>query len=179
MNVVIISTSPRKGSNSDALAQQFAQGATDAGHKVEYISLIGKEINFCRGCLACQKTLRCVIHDDADAIREQMLNAEVIVWATPIYYYSVSGQMKTMIDRGNPLYSSDYKFTDAYLLATAAEDEPEVVDGAVTAVHGWIDCFERVSLKGVVFAGGVNKPNDIQGHKALAEAYEMGKNIGK
>ena len=87
--------------------------------------------------------------------------------------------MKTMIDRGNPLYSSDYKFTDAYLLATAAEDEPEVVEGAVKAVQGWVDCFERVSLKGVVFAGGVNKPNDIQGHKALAEAYEMGKNIGK
>jgi hypothetical protein len=91
--VLIISTSPRKGSNSDALADEFAKGAMDAGNEVEKVSLIGKDIQFCRGCLACQKTKRCVIHDDADTIvQEKMLLADVLVFATPIYYYEMSGQ---------------------------------------------------------------------------------------
>jgi multimeric flavodoxin WrbA len=174
-NVLIIETSPRKGGNSDQLAEQFAQGAREAGNNVEVISLADKEINFCKGCLSCVKTLRCFMRDDADAIRAKMREADVIVWATPIYYYSVSGQMKTMIDRTNPLYGDDYKFRDIYLLATAAEDEPETVNGARTTLQGWIDCFEKTALKGEVFAGGVTMPKDIKGHVALQEAYEMGK----
>lgn len=175
--VLIICTSPRKGGNSDTLAAEFARGVKETGNNVEIISLIGKDIKFCRGCLTCGKTQRCVIHDDADIIREQMLHADVIVWATPVYYYCVSGQMKTMIDRANPLYSSDYQFRDVYLLASAAEDEDYTVEGTIKAVQGWVDCFEKVTLKGVVFAGGVNEKGDIAGHKALGEAYEMGKQV--
>ena len=176
-NVLIITTSPRKGGNSDTLAEHFAAGAKDAGNQVEVVSLAGKDIKFCQGCMACVNTQRCVIHDDADAIRAKMLEAEVIVWASPVYYYSISGQMKTMIDRGNPLYRDDYKFRDVYFLATAAEEEPETVVGAQTAVQGWVDCFEKAELKGVIFAGGVTMKGDIKGHPALQEAYEMGKNI--
>ncbi|MCF0193783.1 MAG: flavodoxin family protein [Bacteroidaceae bacterium] len=176
-NVLIISTSPRKGGNSDMLATEFAKGAKEAGNAVEIVNLAGKKIEFCRGCLSCVKTQKCIIDDDATEIRNKMLNADVIVWATPIYYYCISGQMKTMIDRGNPLYTSDYKFRDIYLLAAAAEDDDYTVEGAVKATQGWIDCFEKASLKGVVFAGGVDKNGDIAGHKALTEAYEMGKNL--
>ena len=176
-NVLIISTSPRKGGNSDMLATEFAKGAKEAGNEVDVVNLAGKKIEFCRGCLSCVKTQKCVIDDDAAEVRGKMLNADVIVWEKPIYYYCISGQMKTMIDRGNPLYTSDYKFRDIYLLATAAEDEGYVVEGAVKATQGWIDCFEKASLKGVVFAGGVDKKGEIAGHKALAEAYEMGKGI--
>lgn len=175
--VLIISTSPRKDGNSDTLAQEFMRGAQAADNEVEYVSLIGKDIKFCRGCLTCVNTLRCVIHDDADIIREKMLNADVIVWATPVYYYCVSGQMKTMIDRSNPLYSSDYKFRDIYLLATAAEDEKNTVDGAVKAIQGWVDCFDKAHLKSVVFAGGVNQKGDIAHHKALTEAFELGNSV--
>jgi multimeric flavodoxin WrbA len=176
-NVLIIKTSPRKGGNSDQLAEQFAKGAREAGHSVESVSLADKEIRFCKGCLACVKTLQCVIHDDAPAICAKMREAEVIVWATPVYYYSISGQMKTMIDRGNPLYGDDYKFRDVYLLASAAEDEPETINGARTALQGWVDCFEKAALKGEVFAGGVTMPSDISGHVALQQAYELGKSI--
>ena len=176
-NVLIICTSPRKGGNSDTLAAEFARGAKESGNEVEVISLAGKHIEFCRGCLSCVKTQKCVIDDDATEIRDKMLNADVIVWATPVYYYCISGQMKTMIARGNPLYRSDYKFRDIYLLAAAAEDEDYTVEGAVKATQGWIDCFEKASLKGVVFAGGVDKKGDIAGHKALAEAYEMGNKV--
>lgn len=87
----------------------------------------------------------------------------------PVYYYSCSGQMKTMIDRANPLYDSDYKVTDVYLLATAAEDEPSTVNGTVKAVQGWVDCFDRMTLKGTVFAGGVNERGDIKGIRLLTK----------
>ena len=66
----------------------------------------------------------------------------MLVFATPIYYYSVSGQFKTMLDRANPLFGTDYAFTKAYLLATAAENEAATVEGTVKAVQGWVDCFD-------------------------------------
>ena len=88
--VVVVSTSLRHGSNSQVLAEQFAKGAEAAGHQVELITLRGKEIRFCVGCLACQKTGACVFKDDVPAIMESVLNADVVCWATPIYYYEMS-----------------------------------------------------------------------------------------
>ncbi|MBO7495053.1 MAG: flavodoxin family protein [Salinivirgaceae bacterium] len=177
MNVLVISTSLRPTSNSDVLAREFARGAAVAGHSVEVVSLRGKKIEFCRGCFACQKTQKCVIKDDAPDIVAKMHNADVIAFATPIYYYEMCGQMKTLLDRANPLYPSDYKFRNIYLLTTAAEDEPQVPQRAVSGLTGWIDCFERARLAGTVFAGGVNDMGEIEGHKALSEAYELGKTV--
>lgn len=173
--VLVIETSLRKGSNSDELAESFAKGAEEAGNEVEIVSLKGKKIAFCTGCFACQKLGRCVINDDANEITEKILEAEVVVWATPVYYYEMSGQMKTMIDRANSLYPRDYKFREVYLLSTAAEDEVDVDEKAAAGLQGWIDCFEKAEFKGRVFAGGVNACGDIKDHEALIEAYEMGK----
>lgn len=175
--ILVISTSPRKGANSDALADEFIRGAREAGNSVEKAALYDKTIGFCRGCLTCQNTQRCVIHDDADAIAQSMLTADVVVFATPIYYYGMCGQMKTMLDRANPLFSADYRFRDIYLLAAAAEEDEHTVDGAVTGLMGWIDCFEKARLAGTVFAGGVTAVGEILGHPALKKAYEMGKNV--
>lgn len=188
--VLVISTSPRVRSNSDALADEFVRGAKEAGHEVEKISLRGKNIQFCKGCLACSAKNRadefnrgeggkiCIIrNDDVGEIIQKMHDADVICWATPIYYYEMSGQMKTLIDRGNPLYTSDYHFRDIYMLSTAAEDEPEVPNRAISGLTGWIDCFEKAQLKGTVFAGGVNSMGEIEGHPSLQKAYEMGKAI--
>ena len=105
--VLVISTSPRKGGNSDVLADEFVRGAQEGGNSVEKVTLYDKTIGFCKGCLACQSTQRCVIRDDADAIAQKMLTADVIAFATPIYYYGMCGQMKTMLDRSNPLFSAD------------------------------------------------------------------------
>ena len=176
-NVLIISSSPRKGGNSETLASVFAKGAEEAGHTVETVYLREKNYGFCKGCLACLKVGHCVIGDDAVEIAARMHDADVLVFATPVYYYSVSGQLKTMLDRANPLFDSDYAFTKAYLLATAAEDGEETVEGTVKAVQGWVDCFERCELAGTVFAGGVNGIGDIAGHPALEEAYQMGKEV--
>lgn len=175
--VIVISTSLRRGSNSDMLADKFIEGAVAAGHDVEKISLVGKDIKFCIGCLTCQTTGRCCIKDDVLAITEKVLAADVIVWATPIYYYEMSGQMKTLIDRMNPMYSLDYKFREVYMLATAAEDEPFVPERAIAGLTGWIDCYPKSELKGTVFCGGVDGPRTIEGNAKLEEAFEMGKNL--
>ena len=175
--VLVISTSPRKGGNSETLADEFIRGAQEAGNSVEKITLYDKSIGFCKGCLACQTTRRCVIRDDADAIAQAMLTADVIAFATPIYYYGMCGQMKTMLDRANPLFPADYQFRDIYLLAAAAEEDAHTVDGAVTGLQGWIDCFEKARLAGTVFAGGVTAVGEIQGHPALEQAYELGRHV--
>jgi multimeric flavodoxin WrbA len=159
------------------LAEQFAEGAKAAGHQVELISLRGKEIKFCVGCLSCQKTGACVFKDDVPAIMESVLNADVVCWATPIYYYEMSGQMKTLIDRMNAMYPKDYRFCDIYLLTTAAEDAAFVPERAESGLQGWIDCYGKSTLKGHLFCGGVGGPKEIDGNAKLQEAYEMGKNV--
>ena len=176
--VLIISTSPRKNSNSEALALAFADGAKDEGHQVDFVSLRGKTVNFCRGCFVCQEKLRCVIRDDADEICQKALTADVLVFATPIYYYEMSGQLKTLLDRLNPLFPSDYAFSDVYLLCSAAEDAPDVPERAVHGVEGWIDCFQRARLAGTVFMGGVTEAGEMKGHPdKLEAAYALGRNL--
>lgn len=173
-NILILSASLRAGSNSETLANAFADGARAAGHTVEVVSLRGKSIAFCRGCLACQALGRCVIDDDAVAITEKMQHADVIAFATPIYYYEMSGQLKTLLDRANALFPSDYAFRDIYLLTSATEDEPDTDERAIHGLEGWIACYEKCRLAGTVFAGGVTEPGAVAGHPALETARAMG-----
>lgn len=175
--VLVITTSLRERSNSDALADAFAAGARAAGHQVEQISLKGRQISFCRGCLACLHTQSCTIQDDAADLVARVGAADVIAFATPIYYYEMSGQLKTLLDRCNPLYGSDYAFRAIYLLTTAADEGPQVPEKAVTGLGGWIDCFPKASLAGTVFAGGINDPGAIAGHPALEEARALGRSV--
>ena len=175
--ILVISTSLRAHSNSKALAEAFAEGAASAGHELELVSLRDKQISFCRGCFACLKLGRCVIRDDAPAIVEKMHDADVIAFASPIYYYEMSGQMKTLLDRANSLFDSDYAFKEVYLLTAAAEDEEQVPERAISGLSGWVECFPRASLAGTVFAGGLNDEGEIAGHPALKKAYDMGAGI--
>ena len=174
--VLVITTSLRAKSNSDILAERLIAGAKDAGHEVEHISLKGKEIRFCIGCLACQRTQKCVLKDDAVEIAEKVKTADTLVFATPIYYYEMSGQMKTLLDRLNPLYPSDYRFRKVYMLATATEDEEYVPGKAVSGLQGWVDCFEKAELVGSLFCGGISAAGEANGKKEEQdEAYRFGK----
>lgn len=173
--ILIVSSSLRENSNSDALAAAFAKGAAEAGYAVETVHLRGRQLAFCTGCQCCASLGQCVIADDAADIVRKIHDADAVVFATPIYYYSVCGQLKVLLDRANPLYGSDYAFRKVFLLAVAADDAESAVSGAVKVLQGWADCFERATLAGVVFAGGVNDAGEIAGHPALAQAYETGK----
>ena len=101
----------------------------------------------------------------------------MLVFATPIYYYEMSGQLKTLLDRLNPLFPSDYAFRDVYMLTAAAEDEESVPQRAVSGLEGWVECFERAKLAGSVFMGGVTTPGENPDHPALDQAYRMGTGI--
>ena len=177
-NVLVISTSLRAKSNSDILTERLIAGATDAGHEVEHISLKGKKLGFCTGCLACQKTRKCVLNDDANIIAEKILSADTVVFVTPIYYYEMSGQMKTLLDRLNPLYPSDYRFRNVYMMSVAAEEDPHVPDRAVSGLRGWIECFEKASFAGSLFCGGINDPGEAAGRTDVQErAYDYGRGL--
>lgn len=176
--VVIISTSLRGGSNSDILARECERGAKEVGHEVDYISLQGKEIKYCIGCLSCQTKGVCVLKDDVADIMGKVKNAEVLVFATPIYYYEMAGQMKTLLDRLNPLFPSDYSFRDVYMIATAAENYNSAFEKAYSGLQGWVDCFAKAELKGIVTGGGISAPNEAKKHKnTMQKVYELGKRL--
>ena len=176
--VLVITTSLRARSNSGRLAEELIAGAKDAGHDVEHISLKGRQIKFCVGCLACQKAQKCLLMDDAVEIAEKVKEADTLVFVTPIYYYEMSGQMKTLLDRLNPLFPSDYRFRSIYMLSVAAEDDTNVPEKAVSGLQGWVDCFEKAELVDTLFCGGISDAGEAEQHKAkLEEAYEFGKHL--
>ncbi len=176
--VLIVSSSLRVGSNSELLAREAERGARDAGHDVELVSLKDKDIRFCKGCLACQKTGKCVIHDDAAEIVGKVQNADVLVFVTPIYYYELSGQLKTLLDRCNPLFPQEYAFRDVYLMTASAEDGDEVYEKAVNGLKGWIDCFPKCRYAGNFSGGGLNDGNEAKKHPDILErAYQFGKKL--
>lgn len=176
--ILIISSSFRLNGNSDTLADAFQKGALEKQHEVEKISLRDYDFHFCQGCLACQKGKPCVLKDDASFIIEKMKNSDVIVFVTPIYFYEMSGQMKTLLDRSTPLFVSQYQFRDIYLLATSADDDETAMDGAILGLNGWIKCFEKASLKGVIKGLGLDQYGDVKKDThILKHAYLMGKSI--
>ena len=174
-NVLVISSSLRVTSNSAVLAHEIVRGATDAGNNAEFLSLAEKDLNFCIGCMACQKSHRCVINDDASAIAEKVKYSDVLVFTTPIYYYEMSGQLKTMLDRMNPIYGDDYRFREIYLVCTAADDDPQTPERAVNGIKGWISCFDKAEFRDILFCGGVDQPGEVMSRRDYMEqAYLLG-----
>lgn len=175
--VIVVTSSPRKNGNSEILAQKFAEGAKAAGNDVKFVAVRDIGLKFCTGCLYCNSHDKCVLDDGMNALYESFQNADALVFVTPVYYYSVSGQLKTFLDRLNPLYVRENKFKEVYLLATSADDDTKTMDGSVCAVQGWIDCFDGVELKGVIRAVGVTDKGEINSTAFPEQAFEMGKNV--
>lgn len=177
--VLVLTTSACRGGNSEKLAQAFAKGAEQAGHTVTMIRAAEKHIEPCRGCLSCQQTYHCAIHDDMKDVIEAMMDSDVICFATPIYFYEMSGLLKTLLDRTNPVFPQDYPFRDIYLLAAAADDNPTACRRAVSGLEGWIECFPNTRLRDVVFARGVTNIGDVEVLRLGKEALEVAENVGK
>lgn len=175
--VIIICGSPRVGGNSDLLATQFAKGATEAGHKVQTVYLRQLKMGFCHGCLACLPDKKfCIQNDDANALLPWVLDADVICFATPVYYYSITGQMKTFLDRMNPLYGH-LRNKEVYYMVTAMDEDHAQLDRAMDALQGFVDCFEDMKVKGRIYGGGANEKGTIVHLPAYQEAYDMGRQV--
>lgn len=176
-NVLIISASPRKNGNSDILCDRFAQGAAEKGHKVEKVFLASKNIGYCRGCGVCNSTHKCVQKDDMAEILDKIVIADVIVLATPVYFYTMDGQMKTFIDRTVPRYT-EITDKDFYFIMTAADTEKENLNRTLEAFRGFTeDCLTGAKEAGIIYGVGAWMAGKIKNTPAYDEAYEMGKNI--
>ena len=173
--ILVLAGSPRKGGNSDKLCDQFIKGSIESGNTAEKIYVHKQEIKSCMGCHYCMDRSTCVQKDDMESILDKMINADVIVLSTPVYFYSMDGQMKTLIDRTFPRYT-EIKNKDFYFIATAA-DGKDYMERTIDGLRGFTDCLPDAKVKGIVYGYGVGKIGDIEGTKAMDEAYVLGKGI--
>lgn len=174
--VLILSGSPRKNGNSDILCNEFMKGATESGNEVEKIRVTEKKIGFCRACYACKGTGVCAIKDDMAEILQKMIDADVIVLASPVYFYSIDAQLKALIDRTVARWL-EVKNKEFYYIVTAADGENESAKTTVECFRGYADCVEGAREMGVIYGMGVYEKGEIKNTNAMKEAYEIGKNV--
>lgn len=176
-NVLIISASPRRDGNSDILCQRFAQGAKEAGNNVDYVFLGSKKINYCTGCGVCNTTHKCFQKDDMSELLDKMVNADVIVLSTPVYFYSMDAQLKTLIDRTVPRYT-EISNKDFYYIMTAADTDEAMLERTVEAIRGFTeDCLDNANEAGIIYGIGAWQKGEIKDTAAYDEAYNMGLNV--
>lgn len=174
-SVLVILGSPRKNGNSEVICNSFLQGAENAGHNTEKVFLQEKEIHTCRACYACRRTGKCIIDDDMNELLYKMIKADVIILATPVYFYSVSGQLKTVIDRTLPRYT-EITNKDFYFVATAAAGKGSM-ERTMDSLRGFTDCLPNANIKGYIYGAGLYDKGEAEQSTYLQTAYEMGKNI--
>ncbi len=178
--IAVIKTSPHRKGNSNILADRFMEGAREAENEIVEIDINDYKLNFCRGCYgtgsskACTSCGTCWQDDDGNKICNMIRDCDVLVFATPVYFYSVSGQMKVLLDRTVQLYGADYRYRDIYLLAACEAGGKSAMDGAIKTLQGWMDCMPGTKLKGVCCGTSALAPGTV-GKKALDEAYGLGK----
>lgn len=175
--VLVLSSSPRRGGNSDLLCDQFALGAQQAGYPVEKIFLKDKTIKYCTGCGACfNGKQRCPQHDDMAEVLEKIIAADVIVMATPVYFYTMCAQMKAMIDRTCARYT-EISNKEFYFIVTAADSSKQAMERTLEGFRGFTSCLNKAKEKGSIYGIGAWHIGDIEGSRAMKQAYEMGKNV--
>lgn len=173
--VLIISASPRKGGNSDSLCDQFLLGAKEAGHNVEKIRLQDHKVNYCLGCGVCNNTHQCVQKDDMASLLDKMVEADVLVLATPVYFYTMDAQLKTFIDRCVPRYT-EISNKDVYFIVSAADTNKNNLAPTIEGLRGFTrDCLEGTKEKGIIYGTGAWQKGEIKDLPAYQKAYEMGK----
>lgn len=176
-NILILSASPRKGGNSDLLCDQFMSGTEEAGHSVEKIFIRNKKVNYCTGCGICYGEGKyCSQKDDMPEILEKMITADVIVMSTPVYFYTMNGQMKTIIDRCCSRYT-EMNNKDFYFIMTAADENKEAMERTIEEFRGFTYCLNDPNEKGIIYGTGVWHAGEVKDKPIMKEAYEMGKAV--
>ena len=173
-NILILSSSPRKGGNSDTLCDEFMRGAIDSGNKVEKIFLKDKDINYCTGCGVCSAYGKpCPQKDDMADILDKIIAADILVMATPVYFYTMCAQMKTLIDRCCSRYT-EISNKEFYFVITAAEDNQKNMERTVDTFQGFLDCLNGATIKDVIYGLGVWHTGEINNQPKMQEIYNIG-----
>ena len=175
--VLILSGSPRKGGNSDLLCDEFMRGAINSGNSVEKVNIAEKNIGYCRGCYYCEKSGgKCIIKDDMAEVLQKMIDADVIVLSSPVYFYSIDAQLKAVIDRTVARWL-EVKNKEFYYIVTCADTEKQSCERTVECFRGYADCVEGAKEMGVIYGTGAYRKGEIVGKSQMKQAYEMGKNV--
>lgn len=174
---MVLSASPRKGGNSELLCDQFMLGAKEAGNQTEKIFLRDKNINYCIACDICKNNGGVCDQDDEMAeVLDKMIAADVIVMATPVYFYTMNAQMKTLIDRTYSRYT-EISNKDFYFIVTAAVTRKQALERTIEGFRGFTSVLNGPKEKGIIYGTGAWNIGDIKGSSAMIEAYEMGKTV--
>ena len=172
--VLVLSGSPRKDGNSDLLCDQFVRGATEAGHRVEKIRVQEQKIGYCIDCAYCRSHGgQCALQDGMATVLQKMIDADVIVMATPVYFYSMDAQMKALIDRCVARYV-EMKNKEFYFILSAAVEDASKLERTVECFRGFTDCLENPVEKGIIYGVGAWMPGDIREKPTMQQAYDMG-----
>lgn len=175
--VLILSGSPRKGGNSDLLCDAFARGAAEAGHDVEKLRVAAMKIHPCSGCYYCRDHGgQCAHKDDMAALLQRMIDADVLVLASPVYFYSIDAQLKAVIDRTVARWL-EVKNKEFYYIVTMADEEAASADTTLACFRGYADCVEGAVERGAIVAGDVYEPGKVEGTAYLEQAFQMGRDV--
>lgn len=177
MNIVILNGSPRKDGNTEMLAQAFANGANQ-NHNVQIIDVCDYNVNPCIGCNSCfsREGNKCFRDDGMQEIYIKMANADMLVIASPVYFYGISAQLKNIIDRCHTPLRKSFNIKSLALLLVAGSSKPFVFDSIIKQYELILDYF-HFEDKGRVLVGGVNDKGTIAQREELQQAYLLGKNI--
>ena len=174
--VLILSSSPRKKGNSQLLCEQFQRGAEAAGHTVTLVRLAEKKIGFCRACDGCMRNGGiCVFRDDMGPILEQFRQADVVVLATPVYFYGISAQMKAWIDRTYPIWQS-LGHKEVYYIVSAGLGA-DVIARSLGDLDGFVEHLDRPEIRGRLYAADVMDAGLVRDQPIFQQAYEMGRGV--
>lgn len=175
--ILVLSGSPRRGGNSDKLGDEFIRGAKEAGCETEKIFIKDKEINGCMGCCVCTKNGgTCVQKDEMHEIYEKMIEADVIVFAAPVYFYTFNAQMKELMDRTIAIHEK-WSNKTVYMISSGQAPEEKYMTTMIDCFRKYVGCFKDMKEGGILFGYGTSDVGDIKDNPALEQAYEMGKNI--
>lgn len=174
--ILILSSSPRKRGNSQLLCEQFQKGAEAAGHQTDLVRLAEKRIGFCRACDGCMRNGgTCVLQDDMAQVLRQFQEADVVVLATPVYFYGISAQMKAFIDRTYPIWQQ-LGHKEVYYIVSAGLGK-DIIERSLGDLDGFVEHLDQPAIRGRLYAAEVMDAGLVKNQPIFREAYEMGKGV--
>ena len=173
-NIIVLSGSPRKGGNTDLLVDAFVKGA-EKNNDVEVVSVADYKVNPCIGCNSCydKEGLDCFQQDDMQAVYDKLKCADVIVVASPVYFYGVSAQLKAINDRLHTPMRNDFKVKKLALILVGAAALPELFD-SIKIQYQLVLNFFKLEDAGMVLVRGAKDKGDVRNTDGLDEAYRLG-----
>lgn len=177
MNIVILMGSPNRKGSTAILVEHFVRGAEEAGHSCEVVDVCHADIRPCTGCVRCGYEGPCVQKDDMADIRAKLLNCDMVVFATPLYYYGMSAQLKTVVDRFCAYNSSlNSRRLKSALLAVAWNADDWTFD-ALTAHYKTLMRYIRFHDAGMVLGYGCGTPSMTKHSEYPEAAYRLGQSL--